>query len=215
VDGVKRLPISGRRRPSAGANREWKLILASGSPRRRELLEGLGWSFRVVVPRITEVPRRGETPRVFALRAARDKAAWVADRTKGNAIIVAADTDVAIGGAILGKPRDAADAARMLRRLSGRTHEVITGLAMVRVEKGRIAARRSRAVRTAVTMKKLAAREIAAYVRSGEPMDKAGAYAIQGGANFMVKRIAGSYTNVVGLPLCELVELLEQSRRGG
>jgi len=183
----------------------FRLILASSSPRRRELLSGLGYVFDVVDPQVAEIPKPGEAPSDFALRAARDKARWVAARAEEDAIIIAGDTVVTIHGAILGKPVDEADARRMLGQLSGHTHKVITGLFVLRVGKTREYAE---AVVTEVTFKALNAAEIDAYIATGEPMDKAGAYGIQGGANYMVREIQGSYTNVIGLPLTELVEAL-------
>jgi len=175
------------------------LILASGSPRRRELLAVLGRPFAVVVPEIGETPLPGEKPRAFAERMAEEKAAAV----EGDGTIVAADTIVVLEGGILGKPVDAADAREMLRALSGRSHEVVTGVCV----KGR---NRTTvfSVATEVVFRTLEEAEIEAYVATGEPMDKAGAYAVQGGAAHMVRAINGSYTNVVGLPICELHEAL-------
>ena len=192
------------------------LILASASPRRREMFEAMGIPFRVVVPRVSEVPRHEETPVDFALRNSREKAHCVvrggcADLSeRGGCVIVAADTIVVLENRILGKPENEEHARAMLRALSGKPHEVITGLCVLSVRGSKVAREKARAIRTRVVFKELDAGEIDAYIRTREPMDKAGAYAIQGVGGFMVREIAGSYTNVVGLPLCELVELLEK-----
>jgi septum formation protein len=182
------------------------IILASASPRRAELLESAGIRFDVVPAHIDETPLPDELPIDHVLRLAREKAAEVALGESGH-FFVGADTIVLCDEEIMGKPRDNEDAARMLRKLSGRAHQVITGFAVM--EKG-TDRHVSLAVSTDVVFKKLADEEIAAYVATGCPLDKAGAYAIQGGAACMVERIDGSYTNVVGLPLCELVEALRE-----
>ena len=181
------------------------LILASSSPRRRAFLKQLGLRFRVVVPDTDERPRPNERPIAFARRAARDKARAVALRAGDRSIVIAADTIVVLGSTILGKPRSAADARRMLKLLSGRTHEVMTGVC---VRRGR--SEQSFVTRTRVAFKKLTPQEIDFYVDSGEPKDKAGAYAIQGIGSFLVREIRGSYTNVVGLPVAELLDVLER-----
>lgn len=175
------------------------LILASGSPRRRELLAALGHPFTVVVPEVDETPLPGERPRAFAERMAEEKAA----AAKGDGIVVAADTIVVLEGQILGKPVDAADAREMLRALSGLAHEVVTGVCVKNRNCATVFS-----VGTEVVFRTLEEAEIEAYVATGEPMDKAGAYAVQGGAAHMVRAINGSYTNVVGLPICELHEAL-------
>ena len=181
-----------------------KLILASTSPRRREFLRRLGLRFRIVAPDVDERPRRGESPRAFARRAATDKARAVAARWKGPGVVIAADTIVVLGRRILGKPKNGADARRMLQALSGRSHVVISGVCVLSAGK-----ERSLVVSTRVQFKVLTKQEIDFYLASGEPMDKAGAYAIQGIGAFMVRRIRGSYTNVVGLPVAELLDVLE------
>lgn len=175
------------------------LILASASPRRRELLATLGVDFRVVVPEIDETPLPHEKPRTFAERMAEEKARAVAEA----GIIIAADTIVVQNEMILGKPSDAAHAREMLSALSGNTHEVITSVCVKSAVRTVVFS-----VSTEVVFRPLEQAEIDAYVASGCPMDKAGAYAIQGGAAHMVRAINGSYTNVVGLPLCELHETL-------
>ena len=194
------------------------LVLASASPRRRELLAQAGFSFVVHPAHIPEEPLAGEDPIAYVTRLAREKAEAVfrelttASRPAGEARLygksslaaLGADTTVTLDNHILGKPEDAADAARMLRLLSGRTHRVITGLALVRAEGAEVAAEA-----TAVRFLTLSEEEIAAYVASGEPMDKAGAYAIQGRAARWIPRIEGCYFNVVGLPLALVSALLE------
>lgn len=187
---------------------EPELILASSSPRRRELLALLKRPFRIEVPQVDEIPLKGELPGDFALRAARDKAVWVASQQTTAAVVVGADTVVTIDERILGKPTDATDARAMLSALKGRRHEVLTGLCVVRRGADGTLEEEGLLVRTAVEMTDVSAEEITRYVESGEPMDKAGSYAIQGGAAYMVQSIKGSYTNVVGLPLAELNAML-------
>ncbi len=188
------------------------LILASQSPRRRDLLKQAGFTFAVEEPNIEEIPRPRETPAAFARRAAREKAQAVRGRLpppdRGIRHIIGCDTVVAVGASILGKPADPEDAVAMLRRLSGRTHAVLTGLCVLTEQPGTRLRRRIRLARTDVRFRRVPEAEIRRYVESGEPMDKAGAYAIQGGAAGMVRCIRGSYTNVVGLPLAELIELI-------
>jgi septum formation protein len=182
-----------------------ELVLASASPRRRELLARVGLAFRVVPPDIAEVPRAGEAAAAFAGRAAAEKAAAV-HALAPAAVVVAADTIVVVDGDILGKPRDRAEARAMLGRLRGRTHEVMTGTC-VRAPDG---AARARVVTTEVTMRAFGPRELEGYLASGEWTDKAGAYGVQERAAALVTAIRGSYTNVVGLPLAEVLEdLLE------
>jgi nucleoside triphosphate pyrophosphatase len=180
------------------------IVLASASPRRAELLASAGIAFKVVPGDLDETPLPEEDPVAHVLRLAEGKAREVASRADGR-FFIGADTIVLCDREIMGKPRDVADAKRMLRKLSGRTHQVITGYAVIDRKTDRSI---SETVSTDVVFKKLADEEIDAYVSTGCPMDKAGAYAIQGGAAYMVERIDGSYTNVVGLPLCEVVESL-------
>ena len=174
-----------------------KIVLASASPRRRELLSSLGLEFAVRAPTIDETAKEDEPPRIFAERLAAEKAAAVT--VDPGTTVIAADTIVVLDGEILGKPNDEAHAAEMLSGLSGQTHEVITAVCIAKDAVSRVFS-----VSTEVVFRTLTQSEIAAYVSSGCPMDKAGAYAIQGGASHMVQTINGSYTNVVGLPLCEL-----------
>lgn len=185
-----------------------RLILASASPRRRELLAQLGLAFEVVTSDVPETPAPAEPPAAFAQRVARDKAAEGARRCPG-ALVLAADTVVAVDGAIFGKPRDRADARRMLEALSGRTHEVLTAVAL-RTPAGDV---EELLVRTAVEFRSLTAREIEDYLDGSEPYDKAGAYAVQGQAQRFVVQVRGSYTNVVGLPVDEVHELLRRHLR--
>jgi septum formation protein len=177
-----------------------RILLASSSPRRRELLGQLGVTFDVVAPDIDESVLDGEDPRRYVRRLAISKSAAV-DAT-AETLVIAADTTVELDGRILGKPVDAADATRMLRALSARTHRVHTGVAV------RLGSRTAADVGTTmVTMTPLGEHAIRAYVASGEPLDKAGAYAVQGGAAVFVQQIRGSVSNVIGLPLALLARL--------
>jgi septum formation protein len=207
------------------------LVLASASPRRRELLAQAGYSFRVHPAHIPEDPHPGEDPIAYVVRLAREKAGavfnqlkelgapepalsqskgldsetWESSRLDSESLIVlGADTTVVLDKQILGKPEDATDAARMLRLLSGRTHRVITGVAVVSAARTEVATEV-----TAVKFLELPDKEIAAYIATGEPMDKAGAYAIQGRAARWIPRIEGDYFNVVGLPIALVSTLLE------
>jgi len=180
------------------------LILASASPRRRELLGHVGIPFRVVPPRVDEVPLPGETPLRFVRRAARDKGAEVAARHP-EAYVLSADTIVVADGAILGKPRDRRDGRRMLGLLSGREHVVHTAVCLLRAD---APFREEACETTRVRFRTLTPREIEAYLRTGETDDKAGAYAAQGAGTLLVDRIAGSFTNVVGFPMTRVVRML-------
>jgi septum formation protein len=184
------------------------LILASGSPRRRELLAQAGYSFAIEASTVVEQRHPGEDAVRFATRLAREKAEAVFGRRPYSpeaVMVLGADTVVVCDGEVMGKPADTTDAARMLSLLSGRTHQVITGAAVVWAPgSAEIAAEV-----TQVTMRTLSPREIDDYVASGEPMDKAGAYAIQGLAGKWIPRISGCYFNVVGLPLALVASLLE------
>jgi septum formation protein len=218
------------------------LILASASPRRRELLAQAGFTFSVHPAHIPEDPKPNEDPIAYVVRLAREKAesvfnqlsstpspadpqmqgapsnsrsvrnGWETTEAIANAqrapappqVVLGADTTVTIDGHILGKPQDPADAARMLRMLSGRTHRVITGVAIVTAARTEVAAEI-----TGVKFLTMSEEEIAAYIATGEPMDKAGAYAIQGRAARWIPRIEGDYFNVVGLPIALVTTLLE------
>ena len=179
-----------------------RLILASASPRRRELLLQAGFEFDVDPVEVDEAPQRGESAAAYVERVATAKAVAGLARHP-EAIVIGADTTVVVDNDILGKPEDAADAARMLRRLSGRAHEVLTGVCVATT--GR---RISRVERTQVWFLPLTDAQIAWYAGSGEPRDKAGAYAIQGLAARFIPRIEGSYSNVVGLPVAAVSEML-------
>ena len=192
--------------PSNGVQNSAPLILASASPRRRELLAQAGFSFEVAPAQVPEVRKPGEDPIRFVTRLAREKAEAVAlsRSITPDTIVLGADTIVVVEEEVLGKPQDAADAARMLRMLSGQTHQVITGVCLA---KGR---ERQRAAEvTFVRFATLSDEEIDAYVATGEPLDKAGAYAIQGRAGRWVPRIHGCYFNVVGLPLALVSSMIE------
>jgi septum formation protein len=182
-----------------------KLILASASPRRRELLAQAGYSFEVQASSVPELREPGEDATRFATRLAREKAEAVfAQQPSGPVVVLGADTVVVCDGEVMGKPVDAADAARMLLLLSGRTHQVVTGVAAVWDTKVEVASEL-----THVTMRTLSTQEVAQYVATGEPMDKAGAYAIQGYAARWIPRVRGCYFNVVGLPLALVSSMLE------
>lgn len=182
------------------------LVLASTSPRREELLRNANIAFEVQPAYIHEDPLPGESARACAERLARDKALTVAARRPNDAIL-GADTVVVIDKQILNKPADSADAVRMLRLLSGHTHQVITGVALVVRGQWRVASET-----TAVSMSEVSDREIAEYVACGEPMDKAGAYAIQGMASRWIPRIEGDYSNVVGLPIALVYRMLREAQ---
>jgi septum formation protein len=181
-----------------------KIVLASASPRRRLLLSRAGIPFEVEVSGVPEDPLPGEQPEALARRLAREKALAVRTRRPG-AWILGADTVVALDGEALGKPSDASEARAMLARLSGRSHRVITAFVVLDPE-GRI--RAERAVLTTVEFRQLAQDEIEAYVATGEPFGKAGGYAVQGRGGQFVARLQGSESNVVGLPMEELVDTL-------
>ena len=184
------------------------LVLASTSPRRRWLLEKLGRAFTIVAPGVDEVAHDGELPADFAQRMADEKAADVA-RRHDDAWIVAADTVVALDAVTLGKPKDAVEAVAMLRALAGRAHTVFTGVALLRPG-GAVA--ECAVFATPVVFRSLTREEIAAYVATGEPFDRAGSYAIQGEGAHLVARVDGSYTNVIGLPLPEVADWLRRWR---
>lgn len=182
-----------------------KLILASASPRRRELLATMGIACDVLPSQVDESKIAADHPKTFAFRAAYAKARDVADRAEAGRWVLASDTVVALGLMLLAKPEDAGDAARMLRLLSGKTHLVTTAIALARAgaEETHL-----RAVTTAVRFRELSPSEIDAYVSTGEPMDKAGGYGIQGSAAGLIEGIEGDYYTVVGLPCAELAALL-------
>jgi len=182
------------------------LILASASPRRQELLQQIGCDFRVFVSHAEELSESGVSPEKMATENARRKAEDVASRDTKGLPVLGADTVVAVDATILGKPKDEEDAARMLRLLSGRRHFVYTGVALVYH-----GATYTSVVQTAVWMDKMSDEEISAYIATGEPMDKAGAYAVQGIAAKFIPKIEGSFSNVVGLPLHEVKNLARKA----
>ena len=187
---------------SASTAQGFRLILASGSPRRRELLTSMGYTFEIISPDVDEHVE-GPAREVVGILAERKGAAVAA--AQENGIVIAADTLVAYDGKALGKPVDAADAKRMLLLLSGRTHEVFTGVAIFDAATGK---KSVRVVRTGVTFRALTDAEIDAYIATDEPMDKAGAYAIQGGAHGFVESFEGPYENVIGFPVRDVREML-------
>jgi septum formation protein len=184
------------------------VYLASGSPRRRELLQQIGVSFRVVGMAVDEEVLPDETPFAYVTRlaAAKAEAGWERSRDAHPVPVLAADTAVVLDGKILGKPADGQDAAGMLGQLSGRTHEVLTAIAL-RTASGF----QSRVSRSEVTFRSIAAAEARAYWETGEPSDKAGAYAIQGRGAIFITDLRGSYSGVMGLPLFETAELLRDA----
>jgi len=185
-----------------------RLILASASPRRAEMLHLMGLDFAVVPSDIDETFRPGESPREHVLRLAESKALDGA-RNHPDAWVLGADTVVVIAGEVLGKPRSPAEAREMLDKLSGQEHEVFTGFSIVRRDRE---IRLREVVSSSVLFRRIAADERDWYVGSREPYDKAGAYAVQGVGAFFIREIRGSYTNVVGLPLCEVVDALKRVR---
>ena len=200
---------------SQAVNEKITLILASNSPRRRQLLALGGWSFKVLVADVDESQLPNETPGDYVQRLARMKARKSAESVSANSIIVAADTAVVDGNDILGKPADEADAVRMLKRLRGHTHQVYTGLALLRTSDGYSLRRAQDNALTDLTvtdvpMRNYSDEEIDAYVQTGDPLDKAGAYAIQHPRFQPVKNLEGCFASVMGLPLCRLTYLLKQ-----
>jgi septum formation protein len=185
------------------------LVLASASPRRRELLARAGVRFEVVPSRVKEEPLAGESPRALAQRLAREKVLDVARRFPASPrrLVLGADTIVVLDGAVLGKPLDPEHAVEMLRRLAGRTHRVLTAVAVVATDR---LEPRSLCVESTVVMREAADAELRAYVATGEPLDKAGSYAAQGEGRRFVERIDGSESNVIGLPLEETLGLLRR-----
>jgi len=184
-----------------------RFILASQSPRRRELLASIGLDFDVMPSDVPEVHQPGESPEEYVARLSRDKAAAIAEKHPADWII-AADTTVLLGDQLLEKPADAEDAARMLATIAGKTHVVYTGVTLLNLAQNW---RDTRVAESEVRMLPLDAREIEWYVATGEPLDKAGAYAVQGTGAMFIDSIHGSYTNVVGLPLATLFGMLRKA----
>jgi len=198
-----------KKNPAVLENFTWQLILASSSPRRQELLRYLGLPFTIQVPSIEEKRRETETPIDYVQRNSCEKAQIIYQTLTHHQpwAVIGSDTIGVLDNEVLEKPLDASDATRMLERMSGRSHKVLTGLAVV-FGQGPSAKVEQRVIETEVLFKKLTKQEIAYYVATGEPLDKAGSYGIQGIGGFLVERINGSYSNVVGLPLVELTEIL-------
>jgi septum formation protein len=188
-----------------------RLILASASPRRAELLRSAGYEFDVLAVEIDERPQAGEAPGAYVERLAREKAARAMEELSSrtfDVLVLGADTAVVIGDEILGKPHEVEEAARMLRRLSGRTHQVLTGVCLRTAERSV-----SHVEISSVTFAPLSEDQIAWYVASGEGRDKAGGYAIQGLASRFIPRMEGSYANVVGLPIAVVDDLIDHLTR--
>jgi len=185
------------------------LVLASASPRRQELLAGLGWPFKIVVPKVIEKQLAGEKPAAYVQRNAQLKAQWVKEHGPSAdnkpRLIIAGDTIVVCQDSILEKPVDHSDATRMLKLLSGRSHRVLSGVALLADNRDQA---RCFVVETLVTFKTLHDDEIQAYIATGEPFDKAGSYGMQSAGAFMVQAIEGSCSNVIGLPMAELTDAL-------
>jgi septum formation protein len=193
-----------------GTAKDFRIVLASGSPRRRDLLEGLGWDFETAVSDVDESALPGETPEALCVRLAEAKASAVAEsrnlvHSHENTLVIGADTIVLVDGSVLGKPRDKLDSVSMVRRLQGRAHEVLTGLVLIW---GKTVMRGLE--RTTVRFRPLDDAAVRAYADTGEGMDKAGAYAVQGKGALLVSAVEGDYFNVVGLPLCRLGLMLEE-----
>jgi septum formation protein len=184
------------------------IVLASNSPRRLELLALGGWSFRIQAADVDESIQEGESAPDYVLRLAETKARTVAQSLHANEVIVAADTTVVDRGQILGKPDNSAQAAAMLRQLRGHTHQVVTAVAVLQAAQGALL---SEVCITDVPMREYRDEEIAAYVASGDPLDKAGAYAIQNRDFHPVETLHGCFASVMGLPLCHLTRLLRKT----
>jgi len=191
-----------------------KIVLASGSPRRKELLSWAGIEFEILVSDVDETPVKKELPKQMVGRLAREKALAVSAQLSANAdeaVVIAADTTVVSPrGKILGKPRDLKEAFKMISELQGKTHQVLTGYSLMKIKNGKIKKKISKVVSTSVTMRALNVYERHFYLSQGESMDKAGAYAAQGFGMVLIEKIRGSYTNVVGLPMSEVLRDLKK-----
>ena len=191
-----------------------KVILASGSPRRKELLTWAGVEFEIMVSDVDETPLKKETPAAMVKRLSHEKALAVGQKIvtgSETVVIIAADTTVVSPkGKILGKPVDEKDALKMISAIQGKTHTVLTGYSLAKVTKGKVVKTVSKVVKTLVTMRKLNKSEQEFYLSRGESMDKAGSYAAQGYGMVLIEKINGSYTNVVGLPMKEVLEDLRK-----
>ena len=182
------------------------LILASASPRRQELLRFVGLKFKTIPAHLNEDYIEGESPREHVKRLSQDKAIVIAKKYP-NAVVLGADTIVVIDKSILGKPENKYQARKMLRKLSGREHKVFTGFTIAHVASK---IKQTKVIQSAVEFKKISAAELEWYIACDEPYDKAGGYAVQGKGAYFIKSIRGSYTNVIGLPLCEVLETLKK-----
>lgn len=203
------MTASSRSAPPDDRTRE-RLVLASGSPRRRDLLGEAGVPHEVIPADLPEEPRPGESPVETTLRLAREKARAVADRLGADPPrwVLGADTTVVLDGEVIGKPRDPEHAVRLLLRLQGRSHAVVTAVAIVETASGALF---EQAVESRVSMRRASEAELRAYVATGEPLDKAGAYAIQGEGAWLVSAFEGSRSNIIGLPVEETLSLLERA----
>jgi MAF protein len=184
---------------------EANLVLASNSPRRRQLLALGNWKYNVAVSDVDESQQTGESPRDYVLRLAREKALGVTKKSEASAIVIGADTAVIDGTEILGKPADPKDAERILSQLRGHTHQVYTGVAIYRISDGKML---TELCVTEVPLRAYSDDEISAYVQTGDPLDKAGAYAIQNPQFHPVQSMQGCYASVMGLPMCHVVRAL-------
>ena len=184
-----------------------RIILASTSPRRKELLQSVGIQFEIVAPSSDESLLGSENPKVYVLRLASEKALSVSLNLEGDFLVIGADTIVGVDNEILGKPSNEEEARAMLSKISGREHNVLTAFCIAQPKNNVL---HSEVVDTKVRVKTLEPQEIQGYIKTGEPMDKAGAYGIQGIGAFMIRGISGSYTNVVGLPIVEVLEALNK-----
>jgi septum formation protein len=184
-----------------------RIILASTSPRRKELLQSVGIQFEIVAPSSDESLLGSENPKVYVLRLASEKALSVSLNLEGDFLVIGADTIVVVDNEILGKPSNEEEARAMLSKISGREHNVLTAFCIAQPKNNVL---HSEVVDTKVRVKTLEPQEIQGYIKTGEPMDKAGAYGIQGIGAFMIRGISGSYTNVVGLPIVEVLEALNK-----
>lgn len=186
-----------------------KLILASGSPRRAEILNSVGWEFTKDVADIDETEFQGETPEVYVKRLSREKAEAVSSKYS-NGMVLGADTTVVIDNQIVGKPVDLEDAKRMIKLLSGNWHEVLTGVAVIKISNSKLESSKVGIQRTKVKFAEMTDEEIDFLVQKGEPLDKAGAYAVQAQAALFIEKIDGDYWNVVGLPINLVYSLVNE-----
>ena len=205
LDVLEFSPVRNDENPARGGST--RILLASNSPRRRELMALGDWNFSITVTNVDETQRPGEAPGDYVLRLAEDKARAAAPRASSGELIIAADTTVVDGSSVLGKPADAEEAVAMLRQLRGHRHQVYTGLAVLDSSTGNLL--KDLCV-TDVPMRNYSDAEIARYVETGDPLDKAGAYAIQHDQFHPVAGLTGCFASVMGLPLCHLLRLLER-----